>query len=1498
MSTVDREAGHGDNGRSPDAVAVTSAARDSSSLTHHDLDRLERPLTTLRARARALLVAHRITMIFATLIAAAFVMGVLDYFLRLPIYLRATNWALGFAGVVLAIIRYVRPAWLFNPSLTDIALRVERGHPELAGRLASALDFARSAQQGGSSSDTSASVALASTVVRKVESSWRASDATGLLQPRTAWRAMGLAMLAALVAAAPMLVSAQLWRTGAERVVMPWTGLRWPSRTAVLDITNLEVHPAGRALPLRAAVTRTDKSWDRTDVTVRYRLLNDGAVADTGRELLTWQKRDAFPEIPTQPGQLFERLLEPEADAIEYRFETSDDQTDWVHVDLIPPPAVVSASVIITPPAYASQLAQQSSPDSAGATTSAIDLGPGTDDRATAPASLAGSRIELTINLSKPARIAGEQLDAIRTMDPSAVVSKSSATSNTIRASFQLNESIRLPVALLDEHGIASVDEAVYHFEATPDRAPAATIVNPPSDRGVLASATVDVVAEGRDDVGLAWASIEQRLARPAGRPEGEPSGPGGAMEEGPAAEIARTEARGTPTVQATVKLELATLGLKAGDEVRLIAIAADVLGIETSQREPTRSAVRTLRILSESEFVEELRGQLAEVRQSAQRIDAQQATLQDRVNERGADRNARKGQASVSDRVARQSESVQRLVDRVRENNLADQGLADLLAEVGTRLTDAGKASTGATSKLEQSASQAGEQPEGEQASTLKPEEAQAITQDQQKVREELAQVVEMLDRGEDAWVVRNTLERLAREQRDLAQQTQNAGQRTAGRSADQLSAQERSELQRIVERQNQLAEQARQLTEQMRQREEALRQSDPVTAAGMAAAAARAEQMQVSQTMQEAAKQAAQNQTTSAQQNQEQAAKALEQMLEDLESGERSRDAVLRRALKPIIEALRQLVAQQTTELRKLAQSEQAGDFAGLDQPMIELNTNTLGVADAAVKAGQATMPLAAIINRAADAQGRAIKALRATPTDAPAAREHENTSLDHLKQALERAEKLDEQAADREQEKKRTELKRAYREALELQTALRTETAPYAEVAELSRRDRVMVRRLSERQTAIRDLLTQLVKDTAELAEAKVFTFAHQRLDAVTSRAAAALDNADARAALPEEDSSINALKALIEALGDAKRDRKFSNQEQQEQSGGGGGGGGQKEPLIPPARELKLLRSLQADIYEQTVAIENTPGSTPRDRLSEIANLQRDVAGLADDLLKRMQSGGQPEKTFPGLDEPAGDGGPPPPPEGEHPLDVAPDEPPATTPGYAPMSTQVLARLAPEDEKAKPADSKPAQSGDDELGSLDEALGLPEGKKTDDATPADKVATPEENELEEKLSDAEVQDKFIQAVRQMSETADRLDKVRDTGAVTQRLQQDIMRKLDTLINEMQRRESQSSSSSSSRSQQQQQQQQQSQQPGQQQQQQQSQSEQAATAAGGGNPPFREGQREHLSSVRAAWGALPERLREMFMEGMDDYYSKLYESMTESYYRKAAESASDGQ
>jgi len=1469
---------------------------------------LAMPLARLRSRARALLVVQRAGLIVAALVAAGLAMALVDVVLRLPMSLRVINLVIAAAAVGVAVARFVVPALRFRPSLTDVALRVEGSRPELKGRLASALDFAREASRGraGPGAEPPMTRALASAVVRDAARSWKSSDVTDLLRPGRAARNVGAAVLAAAAALAPMLVSPSMWSIGAERLVMPWTGAKWPARTDVADATSVKVHPLGRALPLRAAVIRTDRAWDKTDVSVRYRLIDErGEAGPVRRELLTWQSREAsvVEDDRSVLGQVFERLIEPVASAVEYRFETSDDQTPWRRISLVEPPSIVRAQATVTPPAYAAALVGASA---TGAESGAVrlDLGPGTDNRAVAPPALAGSRVELAITLNHPASVSGQGLAPLLAIDPEAEIQLPGADSATLRASFVLSDSLRLALRLVEPNGIESVEEAVYRFEATPDRLPAATITQPNADRSVLASASLEVVGEGRDDVGLAWTSVERTVARPAGRPGSEPSGPGGAMEEEAVVELSRIDAQGRSVVETRLMLALSSLGLRPGDEVRLTAVAADVLAMHDSARQPTRSAVRTLRIISEQQFVQELRAELSEVRQAAQRIDAQQGDLQTRTARDGADRASRRGQSQVTERLARQGQTLERVNERLAENALDDPALRDLLAEVAAGLERAGAASSAAAAGLEQAAA---DSPDAEQdAEALTPEEARQIGGSQEDVREELASVIQMLDRGEDAWVVRNTIERLIREQKGLAQDTARTGQATAGRPAESLSTQERSELSQIVEQQNSLADQTARLLDEMRQREEQLRQNDPSTAQGMSRAGQMARESQVVDRMREAANQAAQNQASTAGQSQQQAAQALEQMLEAMNQGERQRDAALRRALQSLIESLESLIRTQRGELAALERAIEAGAaLEGLDAPMITLNQNTMQVAEQAGAAGAQAAPVAALIGRAGEAQGRAIRALRAQPPAGPQAQEHEVRSLELLNDALKKAKELEQQAADRERREKLRELRAAYRKVLELQAAVRSETAPFAERDELSRRDRVLVRQLGERQDAIREALAEMVKNTQELTEARVFELAHRRLDAQTKRAADLLDQADAAGSLPAQDSILVTLRGLLEALEDDRDDQKFSENAGGE---GGGGGGEQQNQLIPPVRELKLLRSLQIEVAETTVMLENLPGSTPRDLLEELARSQRELSTVADDLVKRLQSGGNPQDTFPGLDGelPPGPGGNIDNPVPLEPVEPEPDAEPASPSAMMTDRAVVFAAAARQSDQppvppaagGSQAAAPPPAKRKDDLPSLDDALGLPPSKPADEAAePGDGVLDPDRAELERKLSAQEAAEAFVEAVRQMSETADRIERIRDTGLVTQRLQQDIIRKLEILIKSAEQQQSQSSSSSSSSQQQQQQQQQQGQQANQPQQQQSQPADgqqDPSAGEGGGNPAFAQGEREQLNAARAAWGALPDRLRETFLDGMDDYYSKMYETMTESYYRKAAENA----
>ena len=195
---------------------------------------------------------------------------------------------------------------------------------------------------------------------------------------------------------------------------------------------------------------------------------------------------------------------------------------------------------------------------------------------------------------------------------------------------------------------------------------------------------------------------------------------------------------------------------------------------------------------------------------------------------------------------------------------------------------------------------------------------------------------------------------------------------------------------------------------------------------------------------------------------------------------------------------------------------------------------------------------------------------------------------------------------------------------------------------------------------------------------------------------------------------------------------------------------------------------------------------------------------------------------------------------------------------------------------------------AQPEDEPLPSLDDLLGLEDEKKPEHETGPDAA----DSELDRQLAEAKpIADEFLEAVGLMRESAGRLAGQADTGIVTQRLQEDILRRLDELID---RAGQQSSSSSSSQSQQQQQQQQQ--QPNQQRREeaQQNQGEPSDKQDGPAGQEAQLGAQAVLDGAR--WGNLPARLREALLQGSSDSYSSLYKSMTEAYYKRLAEEASE--
>jgi hypothetical protein len=204
--------------------------------------------------------------------------------------------------------------------------------------------------------------------------------------------------------------------------------------------------------------------------------------------------------------------------------------------------------------------------------------------------------------------------------------------------------------------------------------------------------------------------------------------------------------------------------------------------------------------------------------------------------------------------------------------------------------------------------------------------------------------------------------------------------------------------------------------------------------------------------------------------------------------------------------------------------------------------------------------------------------------------------------------------------------------------------------------------------------------------------------------------------------------------------------------------------------------------------------------------------------------------------------------------------------------------------------EPEESSTESDEPKSLPSLDELLGIDDD---DGSTDEQALEDPNDAELDRVLSPQQAGQAFTQAIGLMDQVAARIENQDDLSIATQRLQEDILRKLDQVIESAEQNQSggggQSSSSeqSSGSNEDQPDQQQQEQAPGQGSE---SSSESGDTSMPAGSSDANPGDEIQLDGVR--WGSLPKRIRDALSQGIADEYSELYRSVTERYFRALAD------
>lgn len=1189
-------------------------------------------LIRLRAGLRRVAVLEVVTAGVGIALALLLAEGLIDYLLRLPAWLRGALLVVGVAALILGIRKHLMPAIRLRPKLSTLALRVEKSElgktKEFGGVLASGVELGEQSPEA----DEPESIGwLRTRAAMDADSRAKGANLNTLIHTGTLRHNIFGLLLAVTAVGLIAFFAPQTAGTGLSRALMPWSDASWPKRTELTSVTETEAHALGSALPLRAVVTRTNRPVGKTPVEVVYRIITEEGSTPLRTEPLTGQ--ESFESLSDgSSGEAYERLIEPsitltnaeQPATLEYYFQTPDDRTETQRVLLVEPPRVVLMTASIEPPTYAPMGAA-----SASWISGETQLGEGQDERAVLGPVLAGSKVTVTTTLNKAAALGEESFETAETV-PSDLSFIQNGNVHTI--TWTSESRARLRLSFTDDLGITSVDDAFVRLESLQDRPPSVTVTVPERDEAVLASAIVDFTGEARDDVGLSWIELRSQLAKVPGSATDSP----GATPEavGEPEQLVRLEAAEL-RAQVEHTIDLSTLDLNVGDALYVTAVAGDVFSLPTElglvrTHGETASAIRTLHIISESELVEQILSELGGIRRTAARLDEQQSELiqQLRTSRESREQPAQsmaRDQAALTDALDRLGRTTEQLRERTERNGLDDASLEDLLARAQQTIDEAGDESERAASELN-AASQ-------EENAERRAEPETNAEEAQQRVRRAMEDLSLLLDRGEDSWAVRQALEGLLDDQQQLAQDTAEIGRQTVGKSQSQLSQEEMTELDRIAQRQLELADRASDLLDELDDKSREMQETDPGQSTAMRAAARRGREQGVPQSLQRASDSVQSNNTTDAGRQQQQAMDQLGQMLEDLEEAEEQRDQELKRALLSIIESVEALIRTQQSELAALVRTNQAaGEVSQLTGGMASLHRNTLAVIDEASQSPE-TVRVAGLLGEAASAQTDAIISLDAG--DGALAERHEETSLTRLEAALEEAQEELDNAEDRERERRKEELKAAYTEALTMQVSISEQTLPLVK-DRLSRRERADARDLGRLEQELRESLRQIPASYEEILSAGVFDFAHTRIDTQlddigTSFVAGKVERRHAR----QQASVESLLRGLIEALEDPE-------QSESEFADGGSGEGSQMQPgdqqeeLIPPIAELRLLRAMQQDLLDQTRMIEDF-GSTPEEARA-IGDLQDEIASQGEVLIEKMKQ-----------QQGEGDGIPMPPPE---------------------------------------------------------------------------------------------------------------------------------------------------------------------------------------------------------------------------------------------------------
>lgn len=537
-------------------------------MSQNDFATLRGVLAALEAKIRRAWTLRGLAITAAALCAAAVFSFLLDYFLDLPLAVRAVHLGLMLTGVfLLARWALLRPLAV-RTTESDLAQSVEHGVPDLRDRLVSALDF----EKRLSDPSDPESVEMMADVVRDAATRAARIDPGLLIDARPVRRAMSLAAASALLlvgTAAAFPEDFSLWL--ARGVLL--RGVPWPRRThvRVLDFPADGPKIVTRGEDLRVVAVADGEQ--PSELVLHYEELAEPDPA---------KGPDAKPEVTfVETRRMYALEGESENGDVRHAFDfhaVSASFRFWVTGGDDQDEAPVYSVLALVPPRVASIAGRIVYPKYAGL--------PDGEVRDASFETLRGSHVEMKITANMPLAIA--RMVPTDAAAPTNLPLGADGMSMTI--AFDVEKPVDFHLELTATRGHANrADEDMFHVRPAEDRPPDLRVLYPPSRLYRTPKGIVPIKLVAKDDFRVEKVSIETALG----------TTPAGAADLWPvASEPAPADRRRVDLYKA---LDLMTFGggdsgqaIKPGDVLHLSLRAVDSRGNETTSGD---LAVETLSV-------------------------------------------------------------------------------------------------------------------------------------------------------------------------------------------------------------------------------------------------------------------------------------------------------------------------------------------------------------------------------------------------------------------------------------------------------------------------------------------------------------------------------------------------------------------------------------------------------------------------------------------------------------------------------------------------------------------------------------------------------------------------------------------------------------------------------------------------------------------------------------------------------------------------------------